>query len=161
MPGVASVAFLSLRAWFKKRGKDSQRVEPKVRVMVTPQQGKSFGPLRINSTDKSGPSFKQKSHDIAEGFSLKGQDDSTMDTDANVVTYVKEYQAPSELDVNNIKGNEEVPRQGDEINNQRFDAIETSIKNIDLKIASLASMQMDMKKLSWEMKFVKSELNKK
>ena len=161
MPGITSVAFLSLRAWFKKSGKDSQRVELKSRRMVTTQQEKSSEALWINSANNSGPLFKQKCLDIAEGLSLKRQKISTMNTDRNVVTYVEEYQVPSEVDVNHIKGKDEVPRQDGEINNQRIDAIETSIKNIDLKIASLVSMQTDMKKLSWEMKFVKSELNKK
>ena len=125
MPGVTSVTFLSLRAWFKNSGKDSQRVEPKSRGMVTTQQEKSSEPLRINSADNSGTSFKQKCHDIAEGLSLKGQNDSTMDTDTSVVTYVKEYQVPSELDVNNIQGSNELgclegPTQNCETDNQTF-----------------------------------------
>ena len=166
MPGVTSVTFLSLCAWFKKSGNDSQRVELKSRGMVTTQQKTSSEPLRINSADNSGPSFKQKCHYIAQGLSLKGQNDSTMDTDTDVVPHVKEYQLPSELDVNHIKGKDkvrclEMPKQGGEINNQKIHSIETSIKNIELKIASLASMQTEVKKLSWEMRFLKSEFNKK
>ena len=160
------MAFLSLLAWLKNSAKDSQRVELKSRGMVTTQQEKPSKPLRINSADNSGPSFKQKCHDIAEGLSLKGQNVSIMDTDTNVVTYVKEYQVPSEVDVNHIKGNDEVvclevPRQGGEIHNETIHAIETSMKIMELKMASLAEIQMAVRKLSWEMKFVKSELNKK
>ena len=166
MPGVTSVAFLSLRAWFKKSGKCSQSVELKSKEMVTTQQEKSSEALWINSANNSGPLFKQKCLHIAEGLSLKRHNDSTMNTDPNVVTYVDEYQIPSEVDVNHIKGKDkgrcwEVPKQGGEINDQKIHSIETSIKNIELKIASLASMQTDMKKLSWEVKFVKSQLNKK
>ena len=158
------MVFLSLRAWLKKSVKNTQRLELKSRGMVHTQQEKSSEPLRINSANYGCPLFKQKCHAITEGLSLKGENDSTLDNDTNVVTYVKdhlvpsefEYQVPSEVDVHHIKGNDkvvclEVPRRGGEINNQAIHAIETSIKNIDLKIA----------KLSWEMKFVKSELNKK
>ena len=86
-----------------------------------------------------------------------------MNTDPNIVKYIEEYKVPSEVDVNHVKGNDEVvclevPRQGGEINNETIHAIVTSMKNMELKMASLAEMQM---KLSWEMKFVKSELNKK
>ena len=166
MPGVTSVAFLSLRAWFKKSGKCSQSVELKSKEMVTTQQEKSSEGLWINSANNSGPLFKQKCLHIAEGLSLKRHNDSTMNTDPNIVKYIEEYKVPSEVDVNHIKGNDEVvclevPRQGGEIHNETIHAIETSMKNMELKMASLAEIQMAVRKLSWEMKFVKSELKKK
>lgn len=163
MPAIASGTFLSLRGLFKKSGNKSQKSKLKSRLLCTPKQVKSSEPLRINSANDSGPSSKEKCHDIAQGLSLKGQNDATADDETNVVMYVKEYQVPSVLDVNDIQVNNEpgcleMATQNCETDNP---TMQTSITNIELKIASLASMQAAINKNSWEIKFVKSELNKK
>ena len=154
MPSITSVAFLSLCGWFKKSGNDSKTVKIKNRLMITPRQENSSEPLQNNLANSSSPLFKRR------------QNDFTMDNDPSVVTYDNQYQVTYELDINNSKGNGgmrclEVPREVNEINNQTIQALQTSIKNIELKIDAFASMQTAIQKLSWEMKFVKSELNKK
>ena len=160
MPASISVVFSAFLGWFKNGDSSRQRINMNSRGMSTSQLKERSESLRNVSDAKSGVLFSKTGHDVAEGRSLREQEDSTVIDD-------QAYRAPSNLVVNNVSVNSELvclgeqietPRQHVEMDNQTILSMKTTIKYHEQKITS---QQIAIKDLADEMKHLKSEMRKK
>ena len=159
MPASISVMFSGFLGWFKTGGSSRQKINMNSRAMSTSQLKDCSESLRNSSDAKSCVLFLNTCHAVAEGRSLREQDDSTLVDD-------QEYRAPSNLGVNNVSVNNdlgcleeqiEIPRQNVAIDNETILSIKTAIKHLEQKFTS---QQIAMKDLADEMRNSRSEMRK-
>ena len=178
MRGSISEVLSSFRESLKNRGRRCENITHDSRLMIASQPEKCSDTLLNFSADKSGSSVQHNCDDITEGISSKAQNDATgvnntnIDrnlkinihaNDTNLVTHATNYRVPQHTktvpandELHSLREQIKTLKQNDNIDNERMHSMQTSINNLECK---MALMQSAIKDLSTGRNIVKSIRN--